>query len=1200
MQPFSDKELEERLSESGKSLVQPPASRDELLPILYKIEELLQKVEQSPARSMQTALSPLMKAFVKEELLKHPDVDVKVGVASCISEITRITAPDAPYDDDKMKDVFQLIVSSFENLSDTSSRSYEKRATILETVAKVRSCVIMLDLECDQMINEMFQHFLTAIRGNHAEVIFASMETIMTLVLEESEDITPDLLNPILATLKMNNEAVLPIAKKLAERVIQKSADRLRPCLAEVVKSFDGSLDDYGEVVASLCRENTDTVENRNDNISRDELVVERKSTSASPARDQVTQVAEDSIDENNSQEREDPTLIGSSKSILSNGIKTEEITTVVNSPKKADSNHQDDSKLMPRTESDDCVAQNTVKLIAKTGKSEAQEVAGSHEVPAEDFPTSTEAKPVEAAESLNKLDYSTTQPSPSHAPENEATNVVSPSQSGILCDESPSEKDSMAKRKEDLVREEIVSVDTASKKAHEGATISETNNQKGKTRSDEITDKDKELTEEGASKNEEGSRTDSEARSLHQTENLEDVVSKKSPKGGSVLKPKQQQQHDDDNASDSEARSVSYTRKLGDAASKKASKGEGVSKEKKQQHDEDNTSDSEARSLSQIRKLGDAVSKKASKGESTSKAKKQQKGKRQSDETTDKDKALTEEGAQKNDEDNTSDSEARSLKQMRNLGDAASEKASKGESTSKAKKQQQKGKKRSDETKGKDKALTEEGASQNDEGSTSDSEARLLDRTEKLGGAASKKAFKGESIPKGKKQQQKGKKRSVETTKNDKELTDEGASKNGEVNASDSEAKSLKQTEKLGGAASKKASKGGSISKAKKRQRKGKKRSDETTNKDKALTEEGVAKNDEGSSSDKEAISLDHTEDLGDASNKTEDGSSMTKEDDKKSGRVKPMLGKEALKSSAREIRAKDKVTSPRSPLKSLKGEDIQEETPRMSSKRKLTPGTEKASVTVKYGKNLVGSKVKVWWPDDKKYYDGEIASFDSAKKKHKVVYVDGDEEVLNLRQEKWHFLGDALISDGADGDAEHSSHDTSPDVQRKKKGNANAESSSNKRQKMDSSSKSKKKDIATKSGGKSKVDGKQESEIKVNNSKLSRKSVDDDDDDDDAIKPRDSQKAGGKSLGGGKSKDDSAKTPSQQPKQDNKKNANSKGKTPQSGKSVSAAGRGGTKTSKMISSSKVKETDRKEKLADLDKSRESESKSVGKKRRR
>lgn len=52
---------------------------------------------------MQAALSPSLKALVAEPLLRHSDVDVKVAVASCISEITRITAPEAPYDDEQMK-----------------------------------------------------------------------------------------------------------------------------------------------------------------------------------------------------------------------------------------------------------------------------------------------------------------------------------------------------------------------------------------------------------------------------------------------------------------------------------------------------------------------------------------------------------------------------------------------------------------------------------------------------------------------------------------------------------------------------------------------------------------------------------------------------------------------------------------------------------------------------------------------------------------------------------------------------------------------------------------------------------------------------------------------------------------------------------------------------------------------------------------
>ena len=77
-----------------------------IFPLCFSLQKLfvwLIDVDQSPHESMQTALSPLMKALVAGKLFKHSDDDVRVAVAACISEITRITAPEAPYDDDQMK-----------------------------------------------------------------------------------------------------------------------------------------------------------------------------------------------------------------------------------------------------------------------------------------------------------------------------------------------------------------------------------------------------------------------------------------------------------------------------------------------------------------------------------------------------------------------------------------------------------------------------------------------------------------------------------------------------------------------------------------------------------------------------------------------------------------------------------------------------------------------------------------------------------------------------------------------------------------------------------------------------------------------------------------------------------------------------------------------------------------------------------------
>ena len=49
------------------------------------------------------SMQPFLNAIVKPELLRHQDRDVKLLVATCICEITRITAPEAPYSDDVLK-----------------------------------------------------------------------------------------------------------------------------------------------------------------------------------------------------------------------------------------------------------------------------------------------------------------------------------------------------------------------------------------------------------------------------------------------------------------------------------------------------------------------------------------------------------------------------------------------------------------------------------------------------------------------------------------------------------------------------------------------------------------------------------------------------------------------------------------------------------------------------------------------------------------------------------------------------------------------------------------------------------------------------------------------------------------------------------------------------------------------------------------
>ncbi|KFK29743.1 hypothetical protein AALP_AA7G173100 [Arabis alpina] len=252
----SETELEKRVLEAGENLLdQPPPSSIRRLLELLDLDEVfgcLSEVEQNPPTSMKNALSPSIKALAAAELFKHSDIDVKVAVAACITEIMRITAPDAPYDDEKMKEVFQLLVSSFEHLSDMCSCSYPKRISILETVSELKFVTVMLDLECYARVIEMFQHFLKFIRDHHPMEVFLYMENIMTQALDERDDIPPELLSPILHYVKKDDK-IPQVSQRLGEQVLSRCGSKLKTCLTKAVQASGVSLDMYSNVVASIC-----------------------------------------------------------------------------------------------------------------------------------------------------------------------------------------------------------------------------------------------------------------------------------------------------------------------------------------------------------------------------------------------------------------------------------------------------------------------------------------------------------------------------------------------------------------------------------------------------------------------------------------------------------------------------------------------------------------------------------------------------------------------------------------------------------------------------------------------------------------------------------------------------------------------------------------------------------------------------------
>ena len=50
-----------------------------------------------------------------------------------------------------------------------------------------------------------------------------------------------------------------------------------------------------------------------------------------------------------------------------------------------------------------------------------------------------------------------------------------------------------------------------------------------------------------------------------------------------------------------------------------------------------------------------------------------------------------------------------------------------------------------------------------------------------------------------------------------------------------------------------------------------------------------------------------------------------------------------------------------------------------------------------------MVGRRIRVFWPDDARYYVGHVSQYNSTKGKHRVVYEDDGEVEVRASGEAW-----------------------------------------------------------------------------------------------------------------------------------------------------------------------------------------------------
>lgn len=219
-----------------------------------KLEHVLQHLTQDYKPLIESELKPAKEALISNTLLRHDEVDVRVTVVSCITEIIRVTAPNEPFNEVQMKDYFKLVNTAYRKLPSMAGRNHLKAISIIQAVSACQICVRMLDFELHNTILEMFHLFLDGIQSNHPQEIFSSMEHIMTLMIqdiEESDEFMVELTKIFLAALKKGNKNNSPCAFQLARKVFEKCADSMDNFVPEAVRHMGHAVQEYDDVIVS-------------------------------------------------------------------------------------------------------------------------------------------------------------------------------------------------------------------------------------------------------------------------------------------------------------------------------------------------------------------------------------------------------------------------------------------------------------------------------------------------------------------------------------------------------------------------------------------------------------------------------------------------------------------------------------------------------------------------------------------------------------------------------------------------------------------------------------------------------------------------------------------------------------------------------------------------------------------------------------
>ncbi|TGJ82296.1 hypothetical protein E0Z10_g6468 [Xylaria hypoxylon] len=184
-----------------------PIATGELLRRLEKLSKELSDMDQETVDK--DSLHGVAKDLASHNLLAHKEAGVKAYVASCLVDVLKLCAPEAPFTPKQLKEIFTLFVRVVLPALWNPSHAYNtQHKYVLASLADVKSILLINDVNnSEELLLELFSTFFDGISGSFKsssgeqvakDVEFHMTEVMVTLV-DESASLPPSVLDVIMA-----------------------------------------------------------------------------------------------------------------------------------------------------------------------------------------------------------------------------------------------------------------------------------------------------------------------------------------------------------------------------------------------------------------------------------------------------------------------------------------------------------------------------------------------------------------------------------------------------------------------------------------------------------------------------------------------------------------------------------------------------------------------------------------------------------------------------------------------------------------------------------------------------------------------------------------------------------------------------------------------------------------------------------------